>query len=130
MENIKEVRKVAKEYNIPLFFDACRFAENAFMIKEREDGYKHMTVKDIVKEMFSLVDGCTMSAKKDALVNIGGFLGFNNEELAQKASNLLILVEGFPTYGGLAGRDLDAIAQGLEEVTDENYLEYRVNQTK
>jgi len=130
MENIKNVRKIADKYNIPLFLDACRFAENAYFIKTREDGYKDKSVKDIAKEMFSMADGCTMSAKKDALVNIGGFLGFNNKELAAKARNLLILVEGFPTYGGLAGRDLAAIAQGLIEVLDENYLQYRINQTK
>ena len=130
LENIKQVSKIARKYNIPLFLDACRFAENAYLIKERENGYKNVSARDIAKEMFSLVDGCTMSAKKDALVNIGGFLGFNNEELAQKASNLLILVEGFPTYGGLAGRDLEAIAQGLIEVLDEEYLEYRVNHTR
>ena len=130
MENIKQVRKLADENKIPLFLDACRFAENAFFIKQREKGYENKSVKEIAQEMFSLSDGCTMSAKKDALVNIGGFLGFNDEKLAAQARNLLILVEGFPTYGGLAGRDLEAIAQGLKEVVDENYLSYRINQTQ
>lgn len=130
MQNIREVREIADEHGIPLFLDACRFAENAYFIKKREKGYENRTITEIVREMFSMADGCTMSAKKDALVNIGGFLGFNNQELAAKARNLLILVEGFPTYGGLAGRDLAAIARGLEEVLDESYLEHRVNQTK
>ncbi|MCX7797657.1 MAG: tryptophanase [Melioribacter sp.] len=126
MQNIKEVRKICDKYNIPFFFDACRFAENAYFIKLREDGYKDKSVLEIVREMFSYVDGSTMSAKKDALVNIGGWLSLNDEELASKCRNLLIVTEGFPTYGGLAGRDLEAIAQGLEEVIDENYLRYRI----
>lgn len=130
MQNIREVSKVAKKHNIPLFFDACRFAENSFFIKEREEGYSDKSVLEIAKEMFSYGDGCTMSAKKDGLVNIGGFLSLNDSELSQKITNMLILIEGFPTYGGLAGRDLEAIARGLEEVLDENYLRFRINQTR
>ena len=126
MENIKAVSAVAKEHGIPFFLDACRFAENAYFIKLREEGYADKTVKEIVQEMFSLADGCTMSAKKDAIVNIGGFLAMNHEEWADKCRNLLILTEGFLSYGGLAGRDLEAMATGLEEVVDENYLEYRI----
>jgi tryptophanase len=126
MKNIKEVSKVCKQNNIPLFLDACRFAENAYFIKMREDGYKDKTILEICQEMFSYADGSTMSAKKDALVNIGGWLSINDEELAMKSRNLLIVTEGFPTYGGLAGRDLEAIAQGLEEIVDEYYLQYRI----
>ena len=117
---------MCKNYGIPLFLDACRFAENAYFIKKRERGYGNTPVKAIVQEMFSYVDGATMSAKKDALVNMGGFLALNNDELAANARNLLIATEGFPTYGGLAGRDLEAIAQGLDEVLDEHYLSYRL----
>jgi len=126
MQNIREVKEVCKKYNIPLFLDACRFAENAYFIKKREKGYANKTVLEIAQEMFSYADGATMSAKKDALVNIGGFLAMNDEELAMKCRNMLIVTEGFPTYGGLAGRDLEAVAQGLEEVVDEHYLEYRI----
>lgn len=126
MQNIKDVREVCDEYEIPLFLDACRFAENAYFIKKREKGYKNKTVLEIAQEMFSYADGATMSAKKDALVNIGGFLALNDENLAMNCRNLLIVTEGFPTYGGLAGRDLEAIAQGLEEIVDENYLQYRI----
>jgi tryptophanase len=126
MQNIREVKEVCKKYNIPLFLDACRFAENAFFIKKREKGFGNKSVLEIAQEMFSYADGATMSAKKDALVNIGGFLALNDEELAMKCRNLLIVTEGFPTYGGLAGRDLEAVAQGLEEVVDEHYLEYRI----
>jgi len=126
MQNIKEVKEVCNQYNIPLFLDACRFAENAYFIKKRERGYAGKSVLEIAQEIFSYVDGATMSAKKDALVNIGGFLAINDDELAQKCRNLLIVTEGFPTYGGLAGRDLEAVAQGLEEVLDENYLQYRI----
>lgn len=126
MQNIRETREVCKKYGIPLFLDACRFAENAYFIKKREKGYENKTPLEIAQEMFSYADGATMSAKKDALVNIGGFLAMNNEELAMKCRNLLIVTEGFPTYGGLAGRDLEAVAQGLLEVVDEHYLEYRI----
>jgi tyrosine phenol-lyase len=126
MRNIRETRKLLQKYEIPLFLDACRFAENAYFIKLREDGYKEKSVKEIAQEMFSYADGCTMSAKKDALVNIGGFLAVNDPDVAEKARSLLIMTEGFPTYGGLAGRDLDAMAQGLTEVLDEDYLKYRI----
>lgn len=126
MANIRQAREITHRHGIPLFLDACRFAENAYFIKLREPGYAHRSVAEIAREMFSLVDGCTMSAKKDALVNMGGFLALNDGELAVRARNLLIVTEGFPTYGGLAGRDLEAIAQGLEEVVDEDYLRYRV----
>jgi tryptophanase len=126
MQNIREAKEVCKKNNIPLFLDACRFAENAYFIKLREKGYQDKSVLEIAQEMFSYADGATMSAKKDALVNIGGFLALNDDELAMKCRNLLIVTEGFPTYGGLAGRDLEAVAQGLEEVVDEHYLEYRI----
>lgn len=126
MQNIRKVKEVCKKYNIPLFLDACRFAENAYFIKKREPGYEGKSVLEIAQEMFSYADGATMSAKKDALVNIGGFLALNDENLAMECRNLLIVTEGFPTYGGLAGRDLEAVAQGLEEVVDEHYLEYRI----
>jgi tryptophanase len=130
IENIKAVRKVSKEYGIPLFFDAARFAENCYFIKEREKGYHDKSIAEIAKELFSLGDGCTMSAKKDGLVNIGGFLSLNDGELAQKLTNKLILIEGFPTYGGLAGRDLEAVARGLQEVLNDDYLQFRINQTR
>lgn len=126
MHNIKEVKDICIKYNIPLFIDACRFAENAYFIKLREKGYSKKSVLEIAQEMFSYADGATMSAKKDALVNIGGFLALNDENLAMKCRNLLIVTEGFPTYGGLAGRDLEAVAQGLEEILDEHYLQYRI----
>lgn len=126
MQNIKDVRKVCDEFNIPLFIDACRFAENSYFIKLREEEYKNKSVREIANELFSYADGCTMSAKKDAFANIGGFLAMHNEELALQCRNLLIITEGFPTYGGLAGRDLEAIAIGLNEVLDEHYLQYRI----
>ncbi|MFK7847722.1 MAG: tryptophanase [Rhodothermales bacterium] len=126
MENIRGARKVCDEHGLPLFFDACRFAENAYLIKLREPGYADKSVTEIVQEMFSYADGMTMSAKKDALVNIGGWLAMNDDNWALHARNQLILTEGFPTYGGLAGRDLEAIAVGLEEIVDEDYLEYRL----
>ena len=130
MQNIREVKEVCKQNNIPLFLDACRFAENAYFIKKRETGYADKPVLEICQEMFSYADGSTMSAKKDALVNIGGWLSLNDADLALKCRNLLIVTEGFPTYGGLAGRDLEAIAQGLEEIVDEHYLQYRIRSTE
>lgn len=126
MQNIRDVRKVCDEYKIPLFIDACRFAENAWFIKIREEGYASKSVPEIAREIFSYADGCTMSAKKDAFANIGGFLAMNNADLALQCRNLLIITEGFTTYGGLAGRDLEAIAIGLQEVMDEHYLQYRI----
>jgi tryptophanase len=126
MENIRAVRKVCTENNIPLFVDACRFAENSYFIKLREAGYENKSVPEIAKELFSYADGCTMSAKKDVFANIGGFLAMHNEALALQCRNLLVITEGFPTYGGLAGRDLEAIAIGLREVMDEHYLQYRI----
>ena len=126
MQNIRAVKKICAENNIPVFIDACRFAENSYFIKLREEGYSNKPVFEIARELFSYADGCTMSAKKDAFANIGGFLAMRNEELALKCRNLLVITEGFPTYGGLAGRDLEAIAIGLKEVMDENYLQYRI----
>ena len=130
MENIKQVSKIAKKYNIPFYLDACRFAENAYFIKINEKGYMDTPIKEIVQEMFSYADGCTVSAKKDAIANIGGFLCTNDDSLAQKKKDLLILTEGFPTYGGLSGRDLEAVAYGLIEVLEEDYLKYRIESTK
>lgn len=129
MENLKAVAGIYKEYHIPFFIDACRFAENAYFIKLREPGCREKTVKEITRETFALADGATMSAKKDAIVNIGGFLAMNDPDLFVLVKNELILREGFPTYGGLAGRDLDAMAVGLKEGMDEDYLQYRLGQT-
>jgi tyrosine phenol-lyase len=129
MANIKAVKEICARHKIPLYIDACRFAENAYFIKLREPGYAHKTPREIAQEMFRHADGCTMSAKKDALVNIGGFLCTNDDALAQAQKDLLILTEGFPTYGGLAGRDLEAIAVGLNEALEEDYLQYRIVST-
>jgi tryptophanase len=129
MENAKAVAAVCHRHGIPLYFDACRFAENAYFIKLREQGYANKTPKQIAQEMFALGDGCTMSAKKDGMANIGGFLCTNDEILARQEQNLLILTEGYPTYGGLAGRDLEAVAIGLQESLEEDYLRYRIAST-
>jgi tryptophanase len=130
MDNIRQTRALLNRYGIPLFFDACRFAENCFFIQEREPGYADTPILEIARELFSYGDGCTMSAKKDGLVNIGGFLSLNHDQWAQDITNMLILVEGFPTYGGLAGRDLEAMARGLREVLDEEYLRFRIGQVR
>ena len=130
LENLRGVRALCDRFGKPFFLDACRFAENAWFIKLREPGQSGRTPKAIAQEMFSLADGCTMSAKKDGLANIGGFLAMNNPEWADAARNLLILTEGFPTYGGLAGYDLEAVARGLEEVVEEDYLRYRIRSTE
>jgi tryptophanase len=129
MENARAVSAVCKKHGIPFYFDACRFAENAYFIKLREKGYEDKTPKQIAQEMFALGDGCTMSAKKDGMANIGGFLCTNDDLLAQQEKDLLILTEGYPTYGGLAGRDLEAIAVGLQEALQEDYLKYRIAST-
>lgn len=129
MENIRQVCAVCRKHGIPLYFDACRFTENAYFIKLREPGYASKTPKQIAQAMFSYGDGCTMSAKKDGLANIGGFLCTNDDTLARREKDLLILTEGYPTYGGLAGRDLEAIAVGLQEVLHEDYLQYRIAST-
>jgi tryptophanase len=129
MENAREVSAVCRKHDIPLYFDACRFAENAYFIKLREKGFADKTPKQIAQEMFRLGDGCTMSAKKDGMANIGGFLCTNDDLIAQQEKDLLILTEGYPTYGGLAGRDLEAIAIGVQEALEEDYLRYRIAST-
>jgi len=130
LENLRAVRAICDSHGIPLYIDACRFAENAFLIREREEGMAGKSIREIARMIFDLADGCTMSAKKDGLANIGGFLCTRDPELAAQARNLLVLTEGFPTYGGLAGRDLEAVAQGLEEVVQEDYLSFRINQVR
>jgi len=129
LENLKAVSEMCKKYNLPFFLDACRFAENAWFIREREAGQSDRNVVDIIREIASLADGMTMSAKKDPLGNIGGWLALNDDALAEKCRNLLILTEGFPTYGGLAGRDLEALAVGLTEIVSHDYLKYRITST-
>jgi len=128
MANVREVRAVCDRHGVPLIFDACRFAENCWFIQQREAGYANRPVHEIARELFTHGNGCTMSAKKDGLVNIGGFLALQNGEWAERITNLLILIEGFPTYGGLAGRDLEAMSRGLREVLHEDYLEFRIGQ--
>ncbi len=130
LEHIRATRKLLDRHGIPLIFDACRFAENCFFIKQREPGHGHKSVREIARELFSEGHGCTMSAKKDGLANIGGFIALNDPTIAEQITVLLILMEGFPTYGGLAGRDLEAVARGLDEVLQEDYLEFRIEQVQ
>ena len=130
MENIRKTSELLRHYDIPFFLDCCRFAENCYFIKERELGYENKSIKEIAREMFSYTDGCTMSAKKDGLSNTGGFIATNDDDLALKAQNVLIITEGYITYGGLARRDLEALTIGFQEVMDENYLRYRIGQVE
>jgi len=129
LANLRSVRAACDEHGVPLYLDACRFAENAWFIREREEGQSGRPIPDVVREIASLADGMTMSAKKDPLANIGGWLALDDDDLAEKCRNLLILTEGFPTYGGLAGRDLEAVAQGLREAVEPDYLRYRIRST-
>ena len=128
--NMHEVAEICREYDTPLYLDACRITENAYLIKQREPGQGERSVREIVREMCDLAQGCTMSAKKDAIVNIGGFLATRDPDLARQHKDLLILTEGFPTYGGLSGRDLEALAIGMQEAVDEDYLHYRIMSTR
>jgi len=130
MENLKEVREFADRNGVPVIFDSARFAENAYFIKTREKGYKHHSIREIVKEMFSLVDGMTMSSKKDGIVNMGGFIALNSQALYREATTFNIMFEGYITYGGMSGRDMAALAQGLEEATTFAYLESRIKQVQ
>jgi tryptophanase len=130
MENIRNTKELLKKHNIPLYLDCCRFAENAYFIKTREKGYENKTILEIAQEMFSYADGATMSAKKDGLSNSGGFVATNDDEVADSMKTVLIVTEGFITYGGLTRRDLAALAQGFREVLNVNYLEYRIGQVK
>ena len=130
LENIRATGEICHRHGVPFFLDACRFAENAWFIKQREPGQGHRSVRDIAADMFAAADGCTMSAKKDGLANIGGFIAMRDQGLFDALRNMLIVIEGFPTYGGLAGRDLEAVARGLREVLDERYLEFRVGQVQ
>jgi tryptophanase len=130
LDNIRGMATVCRRHGVPFFLDACRFAENAWFIKQREPGQGHRSVREIVADMFHAADGCTMSAKKDGLANIGGFIAMRDQGLFERLKNMLILIEGFPTYGGLAGRDLEAVARGLREVLDERYLEFRIGQVQ
>jgi tyrosine phenol-lyase len=130
LENVRAVKAACESYDVPLIIDACRFAENAFFIREREEACRNWSIISIVREVFTFADGCTMSAKKDGLANIGGFLALRHDKWVQNLKNKLILIEGFPTYGGLAGRDLEVVARGLREVLDERYLEFRIGQVR
>src|SRR5690606_4443824 len=126
LANIRAVADIAHAYAKPFVIDGCRFAENAWFIKQREEGQRHRSIPEIVRDCFACADGMTMSAKKDGFANMGGWLALNDDEYAEKARSRLIQTEGFPTYGGLSGRDLEAVAIGLEEIVDENYLRYRI----
>jgi len=130
MKNLREVKELCDQHNIPVMFDATRCVENAYFIQEREEGYQNKPIREILKEMMSYSDGCTMSGKKDCLVNIGGFLAMNDENLYIRAKELVVLYEGMPTYGGLAGRDMEAMAQGIYESVDDHYISHRVNQVR